>query len=324
MKLNSSLIINISFILIFSFAANAKQDLCSRFERSISAKTFQAAGVVRDSNLALEWAEYFQGLEWQKVQVGNSVHIKLNETVEKPNSESSSGSKHGLDLEVPPAPPEIKNKYISPSYAKECLQCSPRITYDNRSAFAPIEEAKQGVYIRDKYDKYNDMALKCRAAARALLNYKRRRDGLIKEMQAYCANQNKSTNTSNSSTGSSSSSSSITLSSGTSNSRKKATPTSNTKAKATVQSSKVKETANKNKAASSQAYAEHMHQTAISLQGQWNTMNEMDRKVTKMFDNVFWKGFREEQIREEREARNALSREKSEMANRYRNYIANW
>ena len=319
-----SLPLVITWCLVYSFTVNAQQDLCSRFERSVNAKAeFQSADVVRDSDLALAWAFYFEGLKWETVHNGSSTTLKLNETVKKPSSLQSNGSQHAMDLAVPPAPPEIKNKYLSSDFLKECQQCMPSITYEYRSAFTPREEFKQDAFVRDKYEKYADIALKCRGAARALLDYKRRRDGLIKEMQAYCANQNKS-NTTSSSSASSSSSSSITLSSGTSSSNKKATPTSYKKAKATVQTSKVKETANKNKAASSQAYAEHIRQTARSLQGQWNAMNETDRKVTEMFDNVFWKGFREEQIREERKARNALSREKSEIANRYRNYISDW
>ncbi|MAD98259.1 MAG: hypothetical protein CMB99_13110 [Flavobacteriaceae bacterium] len=295
------------FLSIFSITAQTQESfVCKEFK---SGKTDAVDITYRSySDIAMvqHLTDYYTGLRWEEKQE-NGVTVLKRTKKYFPRA----GSKKVI-LKRPVATTSLIQKHFPKSYMQNLGKCykTYRTAYNQRSK-PPRTMTKAYQSFIEKDNRYfQKIARDCSDASNALKQWETRSAALLRDMRAHCINETKKKGSKKSSTRNKNSF----------NSTKKI---SYKKAKSSVKPSKIYPKGNFTPIQAN-ATQQQIQQYQQNIKRQWNALNQSERRLSQLFENVFWKDYREEQAKEEQKAKKEARVAKSFQVRKFSNFINNW
>ena len=298
---------------------------CKEFKKGKTQKVDLTFSSITDYKVTKAIANYYRGLKWTYT---NNVLSRSKKGV--PTLQSGS-----VKLSRPIAQSNLVLKHFPKSYMNDVKACYKvyRGAFGQRSK-PPRNMTKALSEFIAKDNRYFEKITKnCDRATVALMKWNSKVAALTKDMRTYCANQaatatvkntstqsnkspitltnNKSPSTKPSSKKASTNSSSNSVASTSNNAKPATKKISYKKAKSKVKASKIYPKGNFTPLPSAGASEMQIRQYQQNMKRQWNALNQSERRLSQLFENVFWKNHKAEQAKQERKERTEAKKAKS-------------
>ncbi len=286
-----------------------------------------------DVAMAQHLADYYGSLRWEYKEVNGVKVLKRNK-----NGFPRTGS-NNVKLKRPAATTALIQKHFPKSYMASLNKCakSSRNAYSQRPRPPALMTKAIQTFIEKDNRYFQKIAQNCSEAANALRQWSKKVNALSNDMRNHCANEAKIIASNNSSKGGSST---IKLTNNRSSSTGKKSTSKNgssTNTSSTTSAKKISYKKAKSKVKPSKIYPKgtftpiptdanqrQIQQYQQNMQRQWNALNQSERRLSKLFENIFWKDFKAQQAKEDRKARREVRAAKSFQQRKFSNYINDW